>query len=116
VKQAHALQQDWFPAIRGCVAVKCAVAGALASDPRAILSKRMWSAQRAVTEASSDALLSFAQHKFTLPSSASPAAARLLGTSPQLAELLTSPEADSPSQQGQLESSTHDKVGYEKIL
>ncbi|WIA17366.1 hypothetical protein OEZ85_014227 [Tetradesmus obliquus] len=80
--------------------------GGAASDPQAILSKRMWSTQRAVTQASSDALLSLAQHKFSLPSAAaSPAAARLLGTSPKLAELLTSPEADSPPQQGQLESS-----------
>jgi hypothetical protein len=85
-----------------------------ASDPRAILNKRMWSAQRAVTEVSSDALLSIAQHKFTLPSTASPATARLLGTSPQLSELLTSPESSSsPPQKGQLESGTdsqHDKV------
>jgi hypothetical protein len=71
----------------------------------------MWSAQRAVTESSSDALLSIAQHKFTLPSTASPATARLLGTSPQLSELLASPDSSgSPPQKGQLEDSHHEKV------
>lgn len=52
-------------------------------------SKSVWAAQRSITEASSDALLSIARHSFTTPSATSPGAA-WLSNSPQLARLLSS--------------------------
>lgn len=52
-------------------------------------SKKVWAAQRDITEASSDALLSIARHSFSTPSGTSSQAA-WLSHSPQLARLLSS--------------------------
>jgi hypothetical protein len=53
-------------------------------------SKRVWAAQRAVADASSDALLSLARSSFTSPSTLTDPSGGPFGTSPQLARLLSS--------------------------